>query len=50
MGTLGTVGGIREQPARAKETKAEEAERREDKTCLDFQDPKSAESMYNLTR
>ena len=35
---------------RAKETKAEEAERREDKTCLDFQDPKSAESMYNLTR
>ena len=37
-------------PARAKETKAEEAERREDKTCLDFQDPKSAESMYNLTR
>ena len=36
VGTLGTVGGIREQPARAKETKAEEAERREDKHVSTF--------------
>ena len=35
---------------RGQETKAEEAEQRQDKTCLDFQDPKNAENLYNLTR